>query len=119
MPPRGDRARLLHMLDHAVEARELVRNRTRGDLDFDRMRTLALVRLLEIVGEAASRVSPSLREAQPAVPWVQIVGLRNRLVHGYDSVDLDVLWQVVEADPPSLIADLRLILSSCEGGEKD
>jgi uncharacterized protein with HEPN domain len=82
MPPRGDSARLHHMLNHALEAQELMRGRTRADLDSDRVLMLALVRLLEIVGEAAGRVSRGYRDAHPTIPWLQIVGLRNRQIHG-------------------------------------
>jgi uncharacterized protein with HEPN domain len=82
MPPDRDGVRLLHMLEHSREAIQLVSGRTRQDLDTDRVLNLALVRLLEIVGERAG------------IPWAEIVGLRNRLIHGYDSVDLDVIWSI-------------------------
>ena len=65
--------------------------RTRGELDTDRQLNLSLVRLLEIVGEAASRVPAEIRVRHPDIPWPEIVGLRNRLIHGYDSVDFDML----------------------------
>lgn len=107
------------MLDHAVEARELMRGHSRDDLDSDRVRMLALVRLLEVVGEAASRVSPGFRDAHPAIPWLQIIGLRNRLIHGYDSVDLDVLWQIIVADLPPLITDLQSLLPSKSYAEEE
>ena len=61
------------------------------------------MRLLEIVGEAAAKVSPEARTKFPAIPWSEIVGLRNRLIHGYDSVDFDVLWRIVESDLPALV----------------
>lgn len=70
------------------------------------------MRLLEIVGEAASRVPPGEREQYSAIPWVQIVGLRNRLIHGYDNVDFDILWEIVSHDLPPLIAELEKIFSS-------
>ncbi len=73
----------------------------------DRVLSLALVRLLEIVGEAARRVSDETREAHPEVPWSQIVGLRNRLIHGYDSVDLEILWRILSDDLPRLIEALE------------
>jgi len=104
--------RLRHMLDHAREAREMAQGRTRTDLDSDRMLNLALVRLLEIVGEAAARVSDEERARFPSIPWSQIVGLRNRLIHGYEAVDFDILWQIVQTDLPPLIAALEGILPS-------
>lgn len=106
MPPDRDRVRLLHMLDHAREAIQLVEGRTREDLGADRLLSLALVRLLEIVGEAAAKVSPEGRARHPAIPWSEIVSLRNRLIHGYDSVDMDVLWRIIEDDLPTLVRDL-------------
>ena len=75
------------MLDHAQEAITLTRGKARADLDSDRVLNLALVRLLEVVGEAAGRVSEEERARYPEIPWPQIVGLRNRLIHGCDAVD--------------------------------
>jgi uncharacterized protein with HEPN domain len=95
------------MLDHAREAVAMVRGRKRTDLDSDRQFNLALVRLLEIVGEAANRVPEDQRARIPDVPWPQIVGLRNRLIHGYDEVDFDILWQIVSRDLPRLIEVLE------------
>jgi uncharacterized protein with HEPN domain len=112
MSHRDDLIRLRHMLDHAVEAVEMVQGRTRGDLDRDRQLNLALVRLLEIVGEAASKVSNEFRSLHPSIPWVEISGLRNRLIHGYDAVDFDILWEILHHDLPPLIMDLRLILEA-------
>ena len=106
MPPDRDRIRLAHMLEHAKEAIHLVEGRNREDLDTERVLSLALVRLLEIVGEAAAKVSPEARNRYPAVPWPEIVGLRNRLIHGYDSVDFDILWHIVEDDFPALVHEL-------------
>ena len=100
------------MLDHAEEAVALSRGKTRGDLDADRLLNLALVRLLEIVGEAANRIPPDARNLYPEIPWYQIIGLRNRLIHGYDSVDYDILWQIVTADFPPLVDSLKRILAT-------
>ena len=106
MQPDRDRVRLLHMLEHAREAIQLVEGRSRQDLDVDRLLSLALVRLLEIVGEAAAKVSPGGRARYPTIPWSEVVSLRNRLIHGYDSVDMDVLWRIIEDDLPALVRDL-------------
>lgn len=110
MSRREGRVRLRHMLDHAREAVALAGGKARGDLDADRQLNLALVRLLEVVGEAASRTTEDERRLCPSVPWAQIVGLRNRLIHGYDAVDFDVLWQIVNDDLPKLIAELEPVL---------
>jgi uncharacterized protein with HEPN domain len=103
---------LRHMLDHAQEAIAMARGRERADLDTDRQFNLALVRLVEIIGEAANRVPEAERAHMGQVPWSQIVGLRNRLIHGYDEVDFNILWQIVTKDLPGLIKSLETILSS-------
>jgi uncharacterized protein with HEPN domain len=100
------------MRDYAREAVDMVRVRVRSDLDRDRMLNLALVRLLEILGEAAGRISPEDRAKYPQIPWIQLVNLRNRLIHGYDQVDFDILWQILTRDLPPLIEELETILSS-------
>jgi uncharacterized protein with HEPN domain len=102
--------RLRHMLDHAREAVAMASGKTRRQLDTDRQLNLSLVRLLEIVGEAAGRVPGEDRARHPDIPWAEIVGLRNRLIHGYDSVDFDILWQIVSNDLPPLIEALEKAL---------
>lgn len=104
--------RLRHMLDHAREAVAMAKGKTRDSLYTDRMLNLALVRLLEIVGEAASRTPPEERAQYGDIPWPGIVGLRNRLIHGYDSVDFEILWQIINHDLPTLIVALEQIVSS-------
>lgn len=95
------------MLGHAREAAEMAAGRTREDLDEDRQLNLSLVRLLEIVGEAANRVPEDERARYSGVQWQDIVDLRNRLIHGYDAVDFDILWQIIEVDLPELIEALE------------
>ena len=79
---KDDFVRLRHMVDSAKEAVELIHGKTRAELDTNRVLSLALVRLLEIVGEAASRVTTATRQQTPDIPWSQIVSLRHRLIHG-------------------------------------
>jgi uncharacterized protein with HEPN domain len=98
------------MLVHAQETVALVQGKQRDDLDNDRLLNLALVRLLEIIGEAANRIPRESQLEQPEIPWMQIIGLRNRLIHGYDAVDFDILWQIVTEDLPPLIATLAVIV---------
>jgi uncharacterized protein with HEPN domain len=95
------------MLDAACEAVQMGQGKTCIALDADRPLNLSLVRLLEIVGEAASRVPADERTKYPGSPWTQIVGLCNRLIHGYDSVDFDILWKILTQDLPPLIAELE------------
>ena len=91
MPKHEDIVPLQHMLDHAREAVNMIAGKKRADLGRERMLELALIRLIEIIGEAAARVSTKGRIRYPSIPWREVIGMRNRLVHGYDSVDLDVL----------------------------
>lgn len=114
MPSRRDHDRLDHMLEHTREAITLTQGKTRADLDRDRVLSLALVRLLEIVGEAAGRVSKEACARHPEIPWPEIIGLRNRLIHGYDAVDYDILWQIITDDLPALVTLLETALSSRE-----
>ena len=112
MTDHDDKVRLRHMLDHAQEAISMVGERQRQDLGQDRMLELALVRLIEIIGEAAARISLESRTDHPSIPWPEIIGMRNRLIHGYDDVDLDVLWDTIEVDLPPLVRALQQILES-------
>lgn len=91
MPPTKDLVRLRHILEYARETMEIFQARSRRDLDSDMLLGLALVRLLEMIGEAANRVSQECQSQHPSIPWRQIISLRNRLIHGYDAVDMDIL----------------------------
>ncbi|MCM3875449.1 MAG: DUF86 domain-containing protein [Thermoanaerobaculia bacterium] len=102
--------RLRHMLEAAAEAIDLARGKNRRDLTEDRVLQLALTRLVEIVGEAASRVPKDEQDRLPGIPWVDIVGMRNRLVHAYMDTDLDILWATVVEDLPALIPPLEAAL---------
>ena len=110
MPRPEDTIRMRHMLEHAEEAVSYARGKARADLDSDRILSLALVPLLEIVGEAGSRVSEEGRAEVTSIVWPQIIGLRNRIVHGYDAVDMDIVWVILTNDLPPLIAELEKIL---------
>lgn len=112
MTPPDDQVLLLDMLDHARKAVCATHNRSRADLDGDDVLAAALERFVEIVGEAASKVTPRTRDRHASIPWRQIVGMRNRLIHGYASVDHDVIWDVVTVDLPPLIEELERLTSS-------
>ena len=108
--PRADIVRLRHMLDAAQKARRFIQGRERTDLEMDEMLSLAIVRLLEIVGEAAAHVSEPVQARLPGIPWRQITGARNRLIHGYFDVDLDIVWAILQDDLPPLIVQLEQML---------
>jgi len=103
----NDLVRLRHMLDAGREARSYIAGQQRTDLAQDRMLVHALVRCIEIIGEAASRTSAECRAETATIPWSDIVGMRNRLIHAYFDIDLDLLWDTVQDDLPPLIAQLE------------
>lgn len=102
---------LQQMLDFAEEAVELAKGKSSSDIASERVLNLALVRLVELVGEAANRVPAETRGEHHAIPWEAITGMRNKLIHGYDFLDYDVLSKTVTEDLPALISYLRDILS--------
>lgn len=101
-----DKVRIRHLVDAARTAEQFVEGRERSDLDGDEMLRLALTKLVEIVGEAAKQVSPLGREELPDVPWSAAARTRDRLVHHYFDIDLDVLWRTVTEDLPALLGRL-------------
>ncbi len=105
-----DRVRLKHMLDAATEIQHYVQSATREDLNQDRKLVHSFVRLLEIIGEAATQVSKELRDNAPQIPWPVLNGIRNRLIHAYFSINLDVVWNTSTEDIPPLITELSSLL---------
>ncbi len=108
---KSDLVRLHHILDAAREAVAFSQGRSRNDLNTDRMLNLSLVRLLEIIGEAARETSTAFREAYPEIAWKKMVGMRDRLTHGYYDVNLDVVWETVTEDLPPLIVQMEKIVT--------
>jgi uncharacterized protein with HEPN domain len=106
MSLRDDDVTLRQMRAHAAEAVALAQGRSSDALSSDRLLELALTRLVEVVGEAATRVSASRVAAMPDVAWKPLIGMRNRLIHGYDAVDVAILWAVVAGDLPELVRAL-------------
>ncbi|HOA23610.1 MAG TPA: DUF86 domain-containing protein [Aggregatilineales bacterium] len=104
---KHDRTRLLDMLDAARKAQAFAAGRSREDLDSDEMFAFALTRALEIIGEAAARVSQETRADLPQIPWRSIIGMRNKLIHDYIAVDYDILWATVETELDTLISHLE------------
>jgi uncharacterized protein with HEPN domain len=109
---KDDGIRFRHMLDAVREAQAFTASRSRSDLDHDRMLLLALVKDIEIVGEAASRVSAAATVEWPEIPWQDIVAMRHRLIHGYFDIDLDIVWNTVRDDLPPLAEQLEKALAS-------
>ena len=98
------------MLEAATKASRLIEGLTPTNLKDDEVRSLAVIHLLEILGEAAKGVSNKTRARNPKLPWTQMAATRDRLIHGYFSVDLDIVWEIVSHDLPPLIASLKATL---------
>ena len=115
MSKRDPEIALRQILSHAREAVNICRGRSRPDLDSVRLLNLALTRLIEIIGEAANRAPVFIQEKYPDLPWLQMIGARNRLIHVYDSVDFDILWAIVSHDLPFVVARLEDVLDQESG----
>jgi uncharacterized protein with HEPN domain len=109
-PADRDAALLLDMLLAAKDARGFVAGMDEAAFQASRLHQNAVIRALEVIGEAAGRVSPALREAQPIIPWREVTGLRHRLIHGYDDVRLAIVWRVVTEHLGPLIASLEPLI---------
>jgi uncharacterized protein with HEPN domain len=114
MSRREDAVSLRQMLDHVEEAAALAKDGSRANLESDRLLFLALLKLVEIVGEAANRVSAAKQAAHPEVPWRELIGTHHRLIHSYDSVDHDILWEIVSTDFPRLAPQIRLLIEGAD-----
>ncbi len=106
----NDRIRLQHMLEAAREAISFVEGMNRDDLARDRKLALSLIKEIEIIGEAATRISAEVKHSIPSIPWAKIIGMRNRLIHGYADIDFDILWDTAVLAPGPLILQLELRL---------
>ena len=103
--------RLRHMLDAAREALSFSKNKTRNDLDSDRMLALSIIKSIEIIGEAASTVTNEFRDMHNEIPWANIVAMRNRLIHAYYDIDLDRVWDTITDDLPPLVSALEKVIA--------
>ena len=108
---KDDLIRIRHMLDSAREAISFAQNKTRIDLETNRMLVLSIIKSIEIIGEAAAKVTKESREKYPEIPWSTIVAMRNRLIHVYFDIDLDRVWDTISDDLPPLIIMLEEIVS--------
>ena len=105
-----DNAYLLDMLLSARDAVEFASPITYAEFQRSRLHQNAILKSVEIVGEAASRVSVGTRETYNDIPWGEIVGIRNRIVHAYFAIDIELVWRVVKDDLPILMTQLERIV---------
>jgi len=105
-----DLVRIKHMIVACEEIIEFSKGKTKDDLFKDRKLNLALVHLLEIIGEAGNKISVELKHKYEHVPWNALVGMRNRLIHGYYDIDLNIVWETINRDIPPLVSKLKFIM---------
>ncbi len=98
------------MLNEAIRARKFLRDKTLVDLETEDLLAYAVVRAIEIIGEAGSKVTDETRNQYPHIAWRNLIGMRNRIIHAYNDVDLNIVWEVVHRNLPELIAQLEKIL---------
>ncbi|MEA3402600.1 MAG: HepT-like ribonuclease domain-containing protein [Armatimonadota bacterium] len=110
---------LLHMRDLTEEALELCAGRERADLERDRLFGLAMTRLVEVIGEAATKLPAEVHDRYPDIPWRKIIGMRNRLIHGYEYVDYDVLWETITTSLSELLPPLTAAISDMGAAEQE
>jgi len=108
---KDDRVYLEHMLEISQKAVKALGNKKRQEYDNDEILLMALAHFIQVIGEAARRVSQPFQDAHPEIPWRQAIGMRHRIVHDYMNVDEDVVWEVVTCDLPTLISALEKIVS--------
>ena len=104
-----DRVRLRHMVEAGESAVQFVAGRQRADLDEDRMLLFAVVRAIEVFGEAANQISAEMRATLADIPWRTIIGMRNRLIHAYFEINTEIVWQTVTQEIPALLPQLRTL----------
>ncbi len=107
-----DDAYLVDILESARAAIEYARGKSWDKFKKDSLVQDAVVRRLEIIGEASGRVSVSTQKKYPSLPWQAMKGTRNRVIHEYDSIELDIIWDIVQNDLPFLIGELEKIIPS-------
>lgn len=107
-----DKEYLLDILEAAKLAIDYIGNKTRDEFFGDLQCQDAVIRRLEIIGEAARRISEETRAAYPDLPWSDMVSMRNIMIHEYDDIDLAIVWETVNNDLPPLIDALEKILQS-------
>lgn len=118
MSRRDDRTLLQDMADTARAALIAIQGRDASSLAQDHVWSLGLVKSLEIIGEAAGRVSAGFRSQHGAIPWDRIIGMRNRLVHAYFEIDYELVWKTLVEDLPPLLKHLEAILMDRCGDDR-
>ena len=98
------------MLENIADIREFTAGMTRESFSTDKKTVKAVVRSLEVIGEAANKLPEHVRDGYPEISWIEIIGMRNRLIHEYFGVDLDIVWQTIEEDLEPLEKTVKRII---------
>ena len=109
-----DKTRISHMIEAAEEAVAFARNRSIDDIRADRALALALVKCLEMVGEASFKTSRNFRDDHADIPWRVMIDLRNHLVHEYHDIDIERVWITIQKDLPSILPSLKTLRSGLD-----
>jgi len=115
--PQNDLARFRHLRDAIAKTIELTAGFTQVQFQSDELRVLAVTRLLEIAGEAASKITPERQRTYDDVPWGMLIGMRNHLIHGYFSVDEDIIWDTITHNLPPLLVRIEEVIAELERSE--
>lgn len=107
---REDRIRLMHMLEAGRRVVRYCAGMTRASLEADEMRLLAVVKSIEVIGEASTKVSDATKAGIAGIDWSGVRRMRNRLIHGYDTIDAARVWDAVEIEVPPLVSALTAAL---------
>jgi uncharacterized protein with HEPN domain len=106
---KKDLNRLSHILDAAKTIQQHIQGKKESDLERDRLLLGGIIRELLLIGEAANAVSPKTKAQTPSIPWKEIIGMRNQLIHSYFEISYKIIWMTVTDDIPKLISELETI----------
>ena len=109
-----DKTRVKHMLDAACQAYEFVHNKKRTEFNSDRMLQFALVRAIEIIGEAVKNISPDFKERYENIEWKKIAGMRDKIIHFYFGINWEIVWDVIKNKLPQLEKEIKTSLEKQE-----
>lgn len=102
-----DKIRLLHMIEATEEVLSFIKDTGKEEFAKNRMLILSVIKDIEIIGEAASKISEKVKIEYPEIPWKDIIGMRNRLIHGYFDVDINLVWNTANKNLPQLLSLLK------------
>ena len=108
---------LRDIIEYADKATRFVQGLDLETFQKDEQKTLAVVRALEVIGEAARHIPRTLRDKYPDIPWKRVVGMRDKVIHDYFGVDLEVVWKTLQDDLPPLVDRVKQMLSDLESAK--